>query len=94
MTGFGCAMGSFFKQAEDDIPLGGAAGKQCYGLKGTFKKNAPKLVLFLPEKLVFWPKQFKKSDFHFVSPPHKAVNYLKISLNMEYFQIKVDLLNV
>ena len=34
VTGFGCAMGSFFKQAEDDIPLGGAAGKQCYGLKG------------------------------------------------------------
>ena len=31
-------------------------------------------------------KVFKKSDFQFVSLPHSAENYLKISSNMVYFQ--------
>ena len=53
-----------------------------------FEKNAPKLVLFLPEKSALWPK---KVDFQGFCLPHKAKKYLKISLNMEYFQIKVDL---
>ena len=49
-----------------------------------FRKNAPKLVLFLPEKSVFWPKKFKKSDFQCFSLPQKSKKYLKDSLNLEY----------
>ena len=55
-----------------------------------FEKKAPKLVLFLPEKSAFWPKKSKKSDFQVFSLQQNAKNYLKISLNLEYFPIKVD----
>ena len=45
------------------------------------------------KSLLFGQKRSQKSDFHFVSLLHNAKNNLKISLNMEYFQIKVDLPN-
>jgi hypothetical protein len=52
------------------------------------EKNAPKLFLCLPEKSAFWPKKSKESYFYYFCLPHKAKLYLKISLNMEYYQIK------
>ena len=55
--------------------------------------GVPKLVFFLPEKSTFWPYKSKKSDFHSFSLPHKAKIYLKISLDIEYFQIKFHWLN-
>ena len=61
--------------------------------KQPFQKEAPKLVLFLPEKSFFWPDKSSKSDFHSFSLPHRAKIYSKISLNMEYFQIKFYGLN-
>ena len=42
----------------------------------------------------FCPKKSEKSDFYSFGIPQKAKKYLKISLNMEYFKIKVYLLNV
>ena len=61
---------------------------------GLYLKNALILVLFLREKSAFWPKKSKKSDFHSFSLPNKTNSYLNIFLNIEYFQIKVDLPNV
>ena len=62
-----------------------------------FGKNAPKLVLLLPEKSAIWPKKSKKSDLHFLASLTKQkllANFPKYGIwNMEY-GIKVNLPNV
>ena len=47
--------------------------------------NAPKVVLFLPEKSNFSPKKSWKSDFQHFSLPHKEKNYFKISISKFLF---------
>ena len=65
---------------------------------GLIADHFEKMVLnwssFCLKKSAFWHKNSKESDFHSFSLPHKSKKSLKISLNIEYFQIKVDLLNV
>ena len=59
-----------------------------------FEKMLQNWSSFCLKSPLFGLKSPKSLIFTFFSLPHIAENYLKISLNMEYFQIKVDLPNV
>jgi hypothetical protein len=52
------------------------------------KKNAPKMVLFLPEKSAFWPKKSENYDVSSFSLPQKAKKVLEIFLKYRIFSNK------
>ena len=85
----GCSEG--FPKGDLTAVLPSSSALSDLGLMGTlFEKMLLNWSSFCLKSLLFGQKVI----FSLFSVSHKAKNNLQISLNMEYFQIKVDLPNV